>query len=57
MKDLLTAAGAMAAIILLEMVLSRVFTDQAGKLFCEAALAALFFYCVGRALKREREDT
>lgn len=48
MKKMLIAAGAMAGIIGVRMVLSLAVSEQAAELFCRMAVGSLFFYCVLR---------
>ena len=55
MRKILLAAGAVVLMVLAETAAACVVPDRAGKLLCGAALAALVLYCVGRAVRRERE--
>ena len=57
MKSALTAAIALVVIILVQMALSFAFTYQVGELFGKTAIGALFFYCLLRVGKGERQSS
>lgn len=44
MKNMVTAGTAMAGVIVVEMMLSHVFTPKVGKVFSRVSFIALFFY-------------
>ncbi len=54
MKNVLIAAAAMAGIIVIRMILSITFTDQAAEVFARAAVGILFFYFIGMSISRKK---
>lgn len=54
MRYAMTVAAAMAAIILIQMTLTCVFTFHVGEVFSKTAMTALFFFCILRAGRRAK---
>lgn len=52
---MITALVAMAAIILIQMVLSFAFTYQVGKVFSEVSICILFFHYLGKSRAAKRK--
>lgn len=56
MKNAFFTAAFIAAIIIVRMILSVAFSEQATEVFCSVSISFLFFYCICR-LSKNRSKT
>lgn len=57
MKDIVIAAAALAAIILIRIIISFAWSPHAGEIFCRFAVPALFFFCIARLAGSRKRRT